>query len=266
MSGYDPDRMVPLLQSVAIELTNFCNLSCDMCWSQNPIIHPPRAKGFMSLYLYKKVIDDLETYYKMSKKRILLCLSFGGESLLHPSFDEMLTYAKDKKCFKLQLITNGLLLREHIPILARIGVMVTISYHKLRPDLKEILQRNITSMIARRGSNRLNVAVVDEEEPGLFNEAKALFPHITYNYPMITEDLKYTDGLRKGDPYCKSPFHYMAILWNGDVWPCCHLLSSDFPSMGNLNNGTIMEIWEGEAYNHLRKNPENFPCSECELW
>ena len=263
--NYDAETMVPLLHSVAIELTNHCNLKCPVCWSQNPQLHPPRPQGFMRPELYKSVIDQLTDYYQETHTRIDLCLNYGGESLLHPSFDELLTYAKQKRAFRIRLITNGLLLHRHINLILRYGILMNFSYHQVPEDLEKIRDQNIRSMIARR-RKRFNVAVVDGEAPGLYEEAKEKFGHMVYSYPLITEDLKYADGKRKGDPFCKSPFHYMAILWNGDTWPCCHLLSSDFPSLGNVNDRGVIEIWEGEEYNHLRRSPEDYPCRNCELW
>ena len=119
MSNYDPDRMVPLLQSVALELTNHCNLSCGICWSQNPQIYPPREKGFMDPELFKNIIDQLAEHRKNTHKRIFLSMGYGGESLMHPHFDELLVYAASKKCFKIQLITNGIHLKEHLDVLLR---------------------------------------------------------------------------------------------------------------------------------------------------
>lgn len=260
---YDFTTQTPVLHSVAVELTNHCNLSCPICWSQNPKLHPPRPQGYMSLELYKSVIDQLTDYYKETHTRINLCLNYGGESLLHPDFTEMLIYAKEKRAFRLRLITNGLLLRKHINLILRYNVLMNFSYHRLPEKQAQVRDDNIRSMIARRRT-RFNVAVVDGEAPDLFLEAWTKFGHMVHRYPLITEDLKYADGKRKGEPFCKSPFYYMAVLWNGDTWPCCHLLSSDFPSMGNVADQGVIEIWEGEMYNMLRQDS---PCEPlCELW
>lgn len=260
---YNSETMVPLLHSVAIELTNHCNLKCPVCWSQNPQLHPPRPKGYMKPELYKSVIDQLTDYYKETHKRIDLCLNYGGESLLHPAFGELLIYAKEKRAFIIRLITNGLLLHNHIELILRYNILMNFSYHRVPEDLARIRDSNIRSMIARRRT-RFNVAVVEGESPGLYEEAKKKFGPTVHKYPLITEDLKYADGFRKGDPFCKSPFHYMAVLWNGDTWPCCHLLSSDFPSMGNVADRGVIEVWEGEHYNMLRQDS---PCEPlCELW
>jgi sulfatase maturation enzyme AslB (radical SAM superfamily) len=259
--------MSPLLHNVALELTNKCNLSCEMCWSQNPVLYPPREKGFMSFDLFKNIVDQLEEYRNTAHRRMTVCLDYGGESLLHPDFTQMLTYIGNKRTFRLRLITNGLLMNTPIiRLLNKYGVLVTISYHKVNPHQRKIIDDNITHLLSMRGYTRVNVAVVSKEDPKLVGQARAKYGHIVFEYPLMTEDLKYVDGLRKGDPFCKSPFHYMAVLWNGDVWPCCHLLSSDFPSLGNLNNGTINEIWDGEPYTNLRLDPNNYPCKTCELW
>ena len=220
----------------------------------------------MDINLFKNIVDQLAEHRKNTHKRIFLSMGYGGESLLHPYFDELLVYAASKKCFKIQLITNGIHMKDHIDLLIRHRVLLTISYHDIAPGLKKQVDDAILLLLSRRGTNRVNIATVDAEAPGLFEEAKDKFGAMVYNYPLISEDLKYLEGERKGEAYCKSPFHYMGVLWNGDVWPCCHLLSSDFPSLGNLNNGSIMEVWDGKPYRKLRLDPEAFPCKECQLW
>ena len=268
MSGYDPVTSIPRLGSVALELTNHCNLSCGICWSQNPVLYPPREKGYMDPDLFKKIIDEIVSDHENdSDRKTWLSLSYGGESLMHPDFDELLEYAAKTRFFDLQLITNGILLPEHLTALLKHRVRITVSYHHHTPDMKTNVDRNIENLLIRRGHTPVNVAVVDAEAPGLYAEARNKFGACTYNYPMITEDLKYVDDRIEPLPaFCRFPFVNMAVLWNGDVWPCCRLLSSDFPSLGNLHELSTMEVWDGPAYINLRLHPEQYPCKHCEVY
>lgn len=68
---------------------------------------------------------------------------------------------------------------------------------------------------------------------------------------------------RSGHRHCPIPWESVAIIGNGDVMACC------IPStvMGNLNEQSLEEIWNGSAYRALRTrvNSETPPkaCSAC---
>ena len=84
-------------ERITIEITNRCNLDCFMC---------PRNKvkmelGDMDLNLFKKIIDEASLLLP-----ICLVPFFRGESLLHPYFFEMLSYAKEKGLKPIQLASN----------------------------------------------------------------------------------------------------------------------------------------------------------------
>jgi len=68
-----------------IEPTNVCNLKCIMC--PNSVI-PQNNPGFMSMDLYKKIIDEGKNHFTS----IVLCLA--GEPFLHKQLPEMVAYAK----------------------------------------------------------------------------------------------------------------------------------------------------------------------------
>jgi len=254
------------LQSVALELTNHCNLNCSICWSQNPVLYPPRDAGFMKLTLFKSIIDQLAADPDIQRVKPWLSLSYGGESLLHPQFKELLEYASSKGIFRLQLITNGILLKQHIPLLIQHKVMTTISYHMHDPKTRKTVDHNIRKLLSMRGGLPVNVAVVGAEAAGLYASAKTKFKDIVYDYPLITEDLKYADGTKPAEFFCQFPFTNMAVLWNGDVWPCCRLLSSDFPSLGNLNYSSVVQVWNGSLFDAVRSGGEGYPCEHCEVY
>jgi MoaA/NifB/PqqE/SkfB family radical SAM enzyme len=53
---------------------------------------------------------------------------------------------------------------------------------------------------------------------------------------------------------CYAPFQQMQICVDGKVVPCCHYQAHkiNYPELGNVNDSTLMEIWNGEAYQKLR--------------
>jgi MoaA/NifB/PqqE/SkfB family radical SAM enzyme len=85
--------ITPRLLSVHIEPTNGCNLKCALCYSQNPQLFKQRKRGFMDMGLFTKIIDEIISADLVKE----IGLNYGGESLLHPRFVDMLEYASKRK-------------------------------------------------------------------------------------------------------------------------------------------------------------------------
>ena len=60
--------------NVVVEVTAFCNLNCVMC-TQNEIKRP---RGYMDIFLYKKIIDELAENSPSTR----VWLDFHGEPTL----------------------------------------------------------------------------------------------------------------------------------------------------------------------------------------
>lgn len=89
------------LRRLYVEITNYCNLSCKMCfrneWSEK--------EGFMDEDLFRKIIFQAEKFPELSE------IFFGGigEPTVHPNFLEFLDLAKN---FRVSFSTNGILVEE----------------------------------------------------------------------------------------------------------------------------------------------------------
>ena len=69
---------------------------------------------------------------------------------------------------------------------------------------------------------------------------------------------------------CEEPWKRVAVLWNGDVVPCCRDWNG-FYVYGNLHNNSLREIWEGEKVKELRRQMlknayKCLPCKTCKEW
>lgn len=91
------------LTSVSIELTNDCNMKCEYCFARE------REVGYMTFDLFKNIVNQIPRFCRIS-------LSFGGESGLHPDFDKMVKYAKDKGFRKMALYSNGTIPYKNIEV------------------------------------------------------------------------------------------------------------------------------------------------------
>ena len=68
--------------------------------------------------------------------------------------------------------------------------------------------------------------------------------------------------------FCQFPWSSMSILCDGRVVPCCNDYDGELV-LGDANEQTLKEIWNGEPYKMLRENhahKPNFKCSkECDM-
>ena len=232
--------LVPDLLSVAIEPTNSCNLRCKTCYSLQPKIAAPRKRGFMDWNLYKRIIDELASF----GYAINLGLNFGGESLLHNGFVDMLNYAASRGRFRIGFNTNGILLTDAIAESIVENVQsITISldgigrkHESIRVGSNySVVKENIINLINKRGTaNRpqviVNLTYYDHSSKDIsdfidewidFADQVQVYPFYSENFQVVNYR-NFFDRKITRRPYCSWPFIYMAILWNGDVTTCCH--------------------------------------------
>lgn len=283
----------PRLRSVYVELTNYCNLNCRMCFSRE------RPRGYMDLRLFRKIIEELQEMDIQS-----LALHYGGESLLHPNFVEMLDYvALKRRKYRLGFSTNGMLLTEEISdqlVKCRVdwinisleGFAKTNDFIRLGCSY-DVVEKNINILLEKRKTYNkpvvsINMTYINQS----FDEINAFVKYciekvefISLN-PCLTEELKIVDlnsyyeivekfcGYDKGikeRSFCRSPFGVIAILWDGTVTACCHDLKG-LNRLGNVNEEGIKQIWKGSNFKRLRFScikhnfdPEHI-CYNCEAW
>jgi radical SAM protein with 4Fe4S-binding SPASM domain len=90
-----------------LELTERCNLACQMCYINQPANSREAAARELTLSQIKEILDQL------SNAGCLSLLLTGGEVLLRPDFPDIWRYAK-RKGLLLTLFTNGTLLTPRI--------------------------------------------------------------------------------------------------------------------------------------------------------
>lgn len=116
-----------MFNSVYVELTAACNMSCDFC--PNAVMERPR--GHMKFETFTAIIDEIASkgYTK------LIRLAAIGESLLHPRLLDAVEYCRDKG-LESSMITNSLVLTTDLYrklVDSGLGELV-ISLHDLSED------------------------------------------------------------------------------------------------------------------------------------
>src|SRR3990172_2262396 len=121
-----------------IEPTTHCQLACPGCYRGLAFPNPPRIH--QDLNKLKKEIDTL-----IKIRRIKILSIAGGEPLLYPKLDELVTYAKSKS-LQSRLVTNGAALtQKRLAELKKLGVSevsIHIAAYQSRTNFKDERQIN----------------------------------------------------------------------------------------------------------------------------
>jgi len=182
----EPVKDFPL-QTMVLNLTNQCNLSCQYCYEfgEDKIATPEGKKKFMDSETARQSVDYL--FAQSAGRRAIHITFFGGETLMNfPLLKEVVEYASGKareegRYLDYSLTTNATLLTPSIiEFLAtnNIGVTVSIdgdkqqndafrvfangrgSYDVIAPKIRQLLDSHKTRPIAARVTLTSQVARV----------------------------------------------------------------------------------------------------------
>ncbi len=251
-----------------VEPTNACNLKCYTCSSDGT-----RKRGFMDLNLFRKIIDQAP---ESGVHEIFLFEA--GEPMLHKDLPKMVEYVVSKGLVS-WLVTNGTLLtREKSEALLDAGLdnmWVSFDgdnkedYEKMRvgANYEEVID-NIKTFLRlkkERGSNKPFISLQmlkllenpnQEIDPKFIAQFDGLpLDDISARNPHDWRGEK--SGIRHeewGRAYfpCQVFWSAMSIAWDGRVLGCSADLNGQ-QIFGDLNNQTIMEVWNGEGMRRHRR-------------
>lgn len=273
-------------ERITVEITNRCNLRCFMC-PRNTI---DMKLGDMELEIFKKIIDEASRFLP-----VCLVPFFRGESLLHPQFIEMVTFAKTKGLKPIQMATNAYFLSSEISrsildlevdfISFSVDVNQPEIYRKIRKnsDFERVFSNILYFLEERKKRNlilpEIQVSAVKTEENSPFMrdfvrfwEDKVDRVRIYYEHSL---DGKLGHLPEEGEEVKREPclkiLTDMVIYWNGDVAICNHDWQRDI-FIGNVEHDSIEDIWKNKIYNKIRQShlgnslEEISPCNYCSHW
>jgi len=288
-------------QIVHIQTVNSCNASCVMC----PIgLNKKRKIEFMSNNLFKKIISEISK----QKKQTTVVLYLQNEPFLDPNLFKKIHFIKkiSKGRILTGISTNGSILNnfkiqelinsENDFIRVSLDAFTEETFHKIRKGLNyyQIL-KNINNLLKTNYYEHVSFGFVVQkynyhelkdfikfwEKKGggldinyLSNRSGTLpfFKELFFNPNNIfnIERLKHKIS-KKMIGYCPMPLTTFNILYNGDVIICCNDYKNEF-ILGNVNNSSIMQIWNNEEYNKFRTKIYNGEyeklksCHNCSDW
>jgi len=288
---------IPLPAPLVIqaEPSGFCNLKCVFCPVNDVNVQKYLKKDTMTLLTFKKMVDQCADFPQAVK---ILRLIGAGEPLLNKNLPEMIVYAKQSKAFeKIEITTNGTLLNPDVSTsliesgldILKVSLEATdderfneISGVRLRVDeIKENIKffyRNRKDCLVYIKTS--DAAVRNEaEKQFFFKEYDDICDYIFVEnvvqiWPEYDVKTAQADKTRYGrsekieKPVCVQPFKLLSITADGEVFPCCADWKRQL-SLGNINDISLMEMWNGNKLLRLRlsllKNNAVTPCSVCDF-
>lgn len=269
--------------SLSIEPTTSCNLRCPECPSG--LRSFSRPTGMLNHETYHRIIDVL--YKKLS----YLIFYFQGEPYLNPDFLNMVSYANEKKIYTATSTNAHYLTNENAEATVSSGLNRMIismdgtdqeSYEKYRigGNLEKV-KAGITNMIKAKNT-------IKSQSPFIILQF-LLFQHNTHQIPevqklarqlgvdrlelktaqvydfekgsdLIPDDDRFSRYHPKSGKYeiknkhlnkCWKMWHSCVMAWDGDIVPCCFDKDAKY-TMGNINQQSFDEIWNGPKYLEFR--------------
>lgn len=278
---------------ITVELTNKCNVSCTFCPRQSVDM----KIGYMSTELYKKIIDEAAKHLPVK-----LVIFFRGESLLHPNFIECVKYAKERGIGPIQYATNAFeLSRELSDALLEAEIdFVSFSLDTIDKDvyrksrLSGDLEKSMENVIyfckkcdelRLQGrsvpTTQVSTIEIDDYMPRQqeFIEFWQQYVDIVRVYYEHDDNGKFRSAevqkeVEKQVPDrqpCRKVFTDLLVYWDGRCALCNYDWRGGLKGL-NLNDMTISEAWNSEAYEQIRRDQngntisDSSMCNNCQHW
>lgn len=281
----------PYPKRVLLDLHAECNLQCPKClvYGENQL--PELKSTLVGNSVDNKTLGDLADELVDSKPMIGPAL--WSEPLVNPNFIDHMKILH-RRGLPISINTNGLLLSSSISEFLLsieidsicISIDATTSETLLKSRGIKTLRRieqNVLTLLKMRNAidgikTRIGVSFTSEKaneherdefvqrwiEEADFVRIGKVFDGNTFKD--ISEDLR----TEERQP-CPALYTTMAIQASGNVSICC-LDAYSQTSVGNINEQSISEIWNGEKLNGIRLQHENNDysdldlCRDCQRW
>ncbi|SDG81774.1 SPASM domain-containing protein [Chitinophaga filiformis] len=281
---------------VKIDISPLCNLSCTVCVhaksTSNTDIQQQSftANQKMDVAQFSRIINEIKG------KTTLVSLYYLGDPLIHPDLAQMCAIASKAKLnthissnfsFNLsdekikELVLSGLThlticidgLKQEDYEITRVGGRINVVIDNLNRicKMKQEMQLLYPKVEVQYIKYQHNIHDIETART-LFTEMGVdqftTFWGSLHNYTDYDPGTFDVKGPKKNKviPRCHWPYMGTVIKYNGDVIPCCtYRLGEQYhkekklksPSLGNIFNSSLSEVWNGAPYQEIRKVVSN---------
>jgi len=263
--------------TVGFEMVNRCNLNCIMCYTINH--SAPKAA-----LTDEQIGSVLAEGQKNNLPAVIVGL--GSEPLLYKKIRSVFDAIREAGVMDVFLNTNGVLLTpslsEHIVKTGITRVQVSLdaatreTFKVIRgKDELDLIERNLHGLVEARkkaGTElpiiRVSFCVQKEnahERQAFIDKWKDVVDYVDFQ---AMSDFDYVDEIKESgeverlkdterynnptETFCPLPFNSLHVWSNGNITPCCVFYGMNLV-MGNINEQTLEEVWNGEPIKELRK-------------
>ncbi len=272
-----------------LEPTNNCPMKCVMC----PRQYMKRKVGNMGFELFKKIIDQVKVYHKYIE------LLHFGDPLMHPQIFDFVDYCH-KKGIKVYFSVNPTLLTPKISekvigsgvdyLYIALDSVDDESYKKVRgagANYSKAISNieYLADLKVKRKSDKPHIEVgliymeltknqVDTfrkkwQIPGVDGTVIKQFSSFGINPLLSLADESTSKMIKEKSIYpCFTPWHYLTVLWDGRVVPCCYDYDGKYV-VGDLKRESLEDVWNNLNMRTLRhqhitnKFGNNEMCAKC---
>ena len=274
------DDYPPCLQ---IEPSSICNFRCVFCYQTDDELTKKinGHMGFMDFDLFKNIIDQAEGNVEF------VTLASRGEPTIHPKFNELMEYMRDK-FIGLKINTNASRLTEekcHAILQSNASTIVFSAdaateplYSSMRVNGKlEQTLKNVENFQNIRSKHYAKSSIISRVSGVKFAKEQSL-DDMERTWGGLVDQVAFVDynpwensyerKLSEESEPCSDLWRRMFIWWDGKTNPC----DVDYLSklkIGNIKEHSLSDLWKNKAYNrlranHINKNREKIePCRRC---
>ena len=264
-----PESLPPFPVHLDIETVDACNLRCNHCFRHDDLKKSLNMEFVNSgkrfpLDVLSRVLEEGERWGLNS-----INFGFSGECSVNVEFLKMVEMADKANILDIRSITNGLPLTEQkIEAVMESDIRIysisvdagtAESYKKLKGqdgfDKLVHLVKHASNHKKKLGRNFPLLRVSYYPSPETTGEEQ-IFVNTFKDYVDFIDIQEFKDIRDLGNhdlrDDCRMPFRRLAIFADGRVAPCCSLYSNNV-IVGNINEQSLKEIWDGEKINTLRE-------------
>lgn len=289
----DMDSKQLNIKYINLELTTRCNLNCPFCSRKfKPFRLNPVKEDFELEWIDKIPFESIE--------KLILCGSFG-DSIFYPHLHQFLERVLNiNKKMTVTFHTNGtahntewwkrlskllMQFKNHQITFALDGLEDTNQIHRVGGNFNKTLQ-NMKTMIGEGCSVVWQTIIFKYNQHQLvdmhklskklgcdnFIIRKSFFYGGVWERPTFPQVLTKSEMGQKnmGSLQCRMDYGEIAILANGDIIPCCHVIPVNYKSLGvtpmnlkdhtvqdALDNGYMQRIWNEASTKDFCQNCRN---------